>query len=92
MEGAGSTSSSSSSALQQRLETQSCDVKDTDQCAICLCTLIDAETVAKPDSCAHIFCEYCIVEWSKTNPTCPLDRFSLRFELDLRLSFIAFMS
>ncbi|XP_042242996.1 uncharacterized protein LOC121880040 isoform X2 [Homarus americanus] len=41
-------------------------------CAICLGRM--RGEVGSPDSCEHVFCFICILEWAKTNATCPQDR------------------
>lgn len=47
-------------------------------CAICL--LQDAtRPLGKPSACSHLFCRDCLVEWAKTNPSCPIDRVPFSF-------------
>ncbi|XP_068202193.1 dentin sialophosphoprotein-like [Palaemon carinicauda] len=41
-------------------------------CAICLGRM--RGEVGSPDACEHTFCKFCLLEWAKTNPTCPQDR------------------
>ncbi|XP_063609290.1 PHD and RING finger domain-containing protein 1-like isoform X2 [Penaeus indicus] len=51
----------------------------TETCAICLGKM--RGQVGSPASCEHTFCLDCILEWAKTNPTCPQDR--MAFEVVL---------
>lgn len=51
----------------------------TETCAICLGKM--RGQVGSPASCEHTFCLDCILEWAKTNPTCPQDR--IAFEVVL---------
>ncbi|KAF2350689.1 Zinc finger RING-type [Trinorchestia longiramus] len=44
----------------------------TDPCAICLGTLCGP--IGTPENCSHCFCLDCILEWAKTNNSCPQDR------------------
>nr|XP_034829405.1 PHD and RING finger domain-containing protein 1-like [Maniola hyperantus] len=46
---------------------------NSDKCSICLLRFTDQE-VGTPESCEHIFCLDCILEWSKNVNTCPVDR------------------
>ncbi|XP_045769357.1 PHD and RING finger domain-containing protein 1 isoform X2 [Maniola jurtina] len=46
---------------------------NSDKCSICLLRFTDQE-VGIPESCEHIFCLDCILEWSKNVNTCPVDR------------------
>ncbi|XP_076042693.1 uncharacterized protein LOC143026341 isoform X3 [Oratosquilla oratoria] len=41
-------------------------------CAICLGRM--RGEVGSPDSCEHVFCIDCILEWAKNNASCPQDR------------------
>ncbi|KAK3872931.1 hypothetical protein Pcinc_022016 [Petrolisthes cinctipes] len=58
-----------------------CDTGDSDSssgppgaetCAICLGRI--RGEVGTPEVCDHIFCLFCILEWARTNATCPQDR------------------
>ncbi|CAK6975379.1 PHD and RING finger domain-containing protein 1-like [Scomber scombrus] len=51
---------------------------DVDKCHICLSPFTE-QTVASLSSCQHVFCLQCILEWSKTANTCPVDRISFNF-------------
>ncbi|XP_029974976.1 PHD and RING finger domain-containing protein 1-like [Salarias fasciatus] len=50
-------------------------VSDVDKCYICL-SPFEQQTVASLDSCQHVFCLHCILLWSQTANTCPVDRTS----------------
>lgn len=50
---------------------------NSDKCSICLLRFTNQE-VGTPQSCEHIFCLDCIMEWSKNVNTCPVDR--MRFD------------
>lgn len=45
----------------------------TEKCYICLSPFED-QSVGSLESCQHEFCLGCIVQWSKTANTCPVDR------------------
>lgn len=47
--------------------------KLANSCPICLDTVKKTE-LAKINSCTHIFCNECIVEWSSRSNTCPVCR------------------
>ncbi|KAE8292826.1 PHD and RING finger domain-containing protein 1 [Larimichthys crocea] len=49
-----------------------------DKCHICL-SGFDGQAVGSPESCAHVFCHQCILQWSQTSNTCPVDRISFAF-------------
>ncbi|XP_017274731.1 PHD and RING finger domain-containing protein 1 isoform X2 [Kryptolebias marmoratus] len=51
---------------------------DSDKCYICL-SLIKNQTVGSLDKCLHVFCLQCILQWSQTANTCPVDRISFAF-------------
>ena len=46
------------------------DVKDEFICSICQGILEDPVKL----SCKHHFCRFCITEWLKKTPSCPVDR------------------
>lgn len=45
----------------------------TTTCPVCLAPF-SGQTVATLENCQHAFCLECILEWSKTANTCPVDR------------------
>uniref|UniRef100_A0A673BRX6 PHD-type domain-containing protein n=1 Tax=Sphaeramia orbicularis TaxID=375764 RepID=A0A673BRX6_9TELE len=47
----------------------------TDTCYICL-SPFGNQTVGSVEKCQHTFCIECILQWSKTANTCPVDRTS----------------
>ncbi|XP_026222865.1 PHD and RING finger domain-containing protein 1-like isoform X2 [Anabas testudineus] len=47
----------------------------SDKCYICLGPF-DKQTVASLESCQHVFCLECILQWSQASNTCPVDRIS----------------
>ncbi|XP_075898032.1 PHD and RING finger domain-containing protein 1-like isoform X2 [Nelusetta ayraudi] len=49
--------------------------KESDKCSICL-RPFDKQAVASLESCQHAFCLECILQWSQTANTCPVDRSS----------------
>lgn len=51
---------------------------DADKCYICL-SFFREQTVASLDNCPHVFCLECILQWSQTANTCPVDRISFTF-------------
>lgn len=50
----------------------SSEVPGAETCAICLGRM--RGEVGSPESCDHTFCLICILEWAKTNASCPQDR------------------
>uniref|UniRef100_UPI0037E9A29E PHD and RING finger domain-containing protein 1-like isoform X2 n=1 Tax=Semicossyphus pulcher TaxID=241346 RepID=UPI0037E9A29E len=48
---------------------------DSDRCYICL-SPFEKQAVGSLESCQHVFCLECILQWSKTANTCPVDRIS----------------
>ncbi|KAK8381998.1 hypothetical protein O3P69_015177 [Scylla paramamosain] len=50
----------------------SSEVPGVETCAICLGRM--RGEVGSPEACEHTFCLICILEWAKTNPSCPQDR------------------
>ncbi|XP_041654847.1 PHD and RING finger domain-containing protein 1-like [Cheilinus undulatus] len=48
---------------------------DSDKCYICL-SPFEKQTVGSLESCRHVFCLECILQWSQTANTCPVDRIS----------------
>lgn len=44
-----------------------------EKCPICLLTFKQQE-VGTPEACDHTFCVECILEWSRSVNTCPVDR------------------
>lgn len=53
-------------------------ISDSDKCYICL-SLFEKQAVASLESCQHVFCLDCILQWSQTANTCPVDRISFAF-------------
>ncbi|XP_047448802.1 PHD and RING finger domain-containing protein 1-like [Mugil cephalus] len=51
---------------------------DSDKCYICL-SPFETQTVASLENCQHVFCLECILQWSRTANTCPIDRLSFTF-------------
>ncbi|XP_022105700.1 protein SCAF11-like isoform X2 [Acanthaster planci] len=49
------------------------NVDGMEKCPVCLDVFWDKE-VGSPESCDHIFCLDCILEWSRNINTCPVDR------------------
>ncbi|XP_037627869.1 PHD and RING finger domain-containing protein 1-like isoform X1 [Sebastes umbrosus] len=49
-----------------------------DKCYICLSSF-EKQTVGSLENCQHVFCLECIVQWSQTANTCPVDRISFAF-------------
>lgn len=61
-----------------RVEVQAGDLPststaDAEKCSICFGDLV-GQLVASPENCDHHFCRTCIMEWSKENNSCPVDR------------------
>ncbi|XP_054712294.1 uncharacterized protein LOC129221935 [Uloborus diversus] len=56
------------------------DNEQADKCAICL-NKFWGQDIATPETCDHMFCLECLLEWAKNVNTCPIDR--LRFNLIL---------
>lgn len=52
----------------------------SEKCPICLVSFKKQE-VGTPESCDHVFCLDCIMEWSKNVNTCPVDRQEYRLVL-----------
>ncbi|AKC91686.1 hypothetical protein [Lambdina fiscellaria nucleopolyhedrovirus] len=54
------------------------DTKENDKelpmCSVCLCTFKNECLVAELKKCKHVFCEQCILNWSKLNCNCPMCR------------------
>ncbi|KAM8864403.1 PHD and RING finger domain-containing protein 1-like isoform 2-T3 [Spinachia spinachia] len=48
-------------------------VSDADTCSICL-SPFEGQRVASLEGCQHVFCLACILQWSQTATTCPVDR------------------
>ncbi|KAM3616974.1 uncharacterized protein V6R79_000388 [Siganus canaliculatus] len=46
---------------------------DSEKCYICL-NSFDKQAVASLENCLHLFCLECILQWSQTANTCPVDR------------------
>ncbi|KAM8755401.1 PHD and RING finger domain-containing protein 1-like isoform 1-T1 [Acanthopagrus schlegelii] len=53
-------------------------MSDTDKCYICL-SPFEKQAVASAENCQHVFCLECILQWSQTANTCPVDRISFAF-------------
>lgn len=51
-------------------------------CPICLNSMSQVNEIANPEVCNHHFCLKCLLEWSQTNTSCPLDR------MDFRIIFV----
>uniref|UniRef100_A0A3Q0S9W1 RING-type domain-containing protein n=1 Tax=Amphilophus citrinellus TaxID=61819 RepID=A0A3Q0S9W1_AMPCI len=51
---------------------------DSVKCCICL-NPFDKQTVGSLENCQHVFCLECILQWSQTANTCPVDRISFAF-------------
>ncbi|GAA6216668.1 PHD and RING finger domain-containing protein 1-like [Lates japonicus] len=49
------------------------DKSTADKCYICL-SQFEQQTVGSLDNCQHVFCLECILQWSQTANTCPVDR------------------
>uniref|UniRef100_A0A4W6FPV0 PHD-type domain-containing protein n=1 Tax=Lates calcarifer TaxID=8187 RepID=A0A4W6FPV0_LATCA len=49
------------------------DKSTVDKCYICL-SQFEQQTVGSLDNCQHVFCLECILQWSQTANTCPVDR------------------
>ncbi|XP_072304597.1 PHD and RING finger domain-containing protein 1-like [Eucyclogobius newberryi] len=45
-----------------------------EKCYICLCSFEEQTVGSLLENCKHDFCLECIVQWSKTANTCPVDR------------------
>lgn len=59
--------------VEEVLSSDSSDDQASEKCPICLASF-RKQQVGSPESCDHVFCKKCIVEWSKSLNTCPLDR------------------
>lgn len=51
---------------------------DSVKCYICL-NPFAKQTVGSLENCQHVFCLECILQWSQTANTCPVDRLSFAF-------------
>ncbi|XP_020507012.2 PHD and RING finger domain-containing protein 1-like isoform X1 [Labrus bergylta] len=51
---------------------------ESDKCYICL-NPFEKRAVGSLQSCQHVFCLECILQWSQTANTCPVDRISFAF-------------
>ncbi|XP_044066740.1 PHD and RING finger domain-containing protein 1-like isoform X2 [Siniperca chuatsi] len=51
---------------------------DSNKCYICL-SPFEKQAVASLENCQHVFCLECILQWSQTANTCPVDRSSFAF-------------
>nr|XP_046253802.1 PHD and RING finger domain-containing protein 1-like isoform X2 [Scatophagus argus] len=51
---------------------------DKAKCYICL-SRFEKQAVASLENCQHVFCLECILQWSQTANTCPVDRISFAF-------------
>ncbi|XP_031701406.1 PHD and RING finger domain-containing protein 1-like [Anarrhichthys ocellatus] len=49
-----------------------------DKCYICL-SPFEKQIIASLENCQHVFCIDCILQWSQTANTCPVDRISFAF-------------
>ncbi|XP_042348211.1 PHD and RING finger domain-containing protein 1-like [Plectropomus leopardus] len=52
--------------------------EDSAKCYICLSPFIN-QLVGSLETCRHVFCLQCILQWSQTANTCPVDRISFAF-------------
>ena len=43
-------------------------------CPVCFESLLEAERLALPGTCVHVFCLDCITAWSSYSNSCPIDR------------------
>ncbi|XP_070767235.1 PHD and RING finger domain-containing protein 1-like [Enoplosus armatus] len=50
-------------------------ISDSDKCYICL-SPFERRAVGSLQSCQHVFCLQCILQWSQMANTCPVDRIS----------------
>lgn len=50
-----------------------CSNTEHENCSICLLRL-GRQNIGTPSTCRHRFCLECILEWSCSNNTCPVDR------------------
>ncbi|XP_040008224.1 PHD and RING finger domain-containing protein 1-like isoform X2 [Xiphias gladius] len=57
---------------------ESTALNTADKCYICL-SHFERQTVASLENCRHVFCLECILQWSQTANTCPVDRISFDF-------------
>lgn len=59
------------------------------RCPICLSLIIYG---ARPNSCYHAFCYYCIKKWEETKRSCPYCRkkFSSILKLNMTENFLSF--
>ncbi|CAJ1084504.1 PHD and RING finger domain-containing protein 1-like [Xyrichtys novacula] len=60
------------------VDTAGLDDTDPVKCFICLSPFEDQE-VGSLQNCQHVFCLQCILQWSQTANTCPVDRISFDF-------------
>ncbi|XP_074538639.1 PHD and RING finger domain-containing protein 1-like [Halichoeres trimaculatus] len=58
-------------------------ISKSDKCYICL-SPFEKQEVGSLESCKHVFCLQCILQWSQTANTCPVDRVSFAFILQRR--------
>ncbi|XP_034550680.1 PHD and RING finger domain-containing protein 1-like isoform X2 [Notolabrus celidotus] len=66
------------------MENKPCvDDVSSDKCYICL-SPFEQQEVGSLESCQHEFCLQCILQWSQTANTCPVDRISFAFILQRR--------
>ncbi|KAG7221667.1 hypothetical protein INR49_000034, partial [Caranx melampygus] len=54
------------------------DINTAEKCYICL-SHFEKQAVASLENCQHVFCLHCILQWSQTSNTCPVDRISFSF-------------
>ncbi|XP_016891270.1 PHD and RING finger domain-containing protein 1-like isoform X2 [Cynoglossus semilaevis] len=60
------------------MECSSSVLDKADRCYICL-SLFKDQSVGSLPNCRHFFCFECILQWSQTANTCPVDRTSFDF-------------
>ncbi|XP_073325768.1 PHD and RING finger domain-containing protein 1-like [Pagrus major] len=53
-------------------------ISESEKCYICL-SPFEKQAVASVENCQHVFCLECILQWSQTANTCPVDRISFAF-------------
>ncbi|XP_041858802.1 PHD and RING finger domain-containing protein 1-like isoform X1 [Melanotaenia boesemani] len=56
-------------------EEKEASVSNSEKCYICL-SPFEKQTVGSLETCLHVFCLECILLWSQTANTCPVDRIS----------------
>ena len=82
------TSSDSKNNFLMDFSTDFIPKKDV-RCPICLGLVIGG---ARPNSCYHVYCQYCLKKWAKTKKVCPYCRrkFSFILKVNLDEDFVNF--